>query len=939
MASQSHRSNGPRGTLRRRDRRNPVHRVDCLGASRRRTRLVMATGAYMISSSTIHVSAGYSWIAILLDKLRLSLRYRLRLPEIDDVRNPLIAHAAIGSPGRARLFKGARAVRRILVAFGIVVLMMGANSAFAQTQTCEILTGGTAGQGMGVSPTYLANQDGRANEGCTILITLNANGSIVTTNPNPVPSYDNGLDDNLIGVVNNTAQTITALQLTSATVPIFGLEDDGICAGPPGWTFSPLGPNPNCAIATDPNRYGPAGINYTIFNANSGIVNFGNGGIPPNGNAFFSLEGGNLTKIVVVVLPGLAITKQVSVVGGGAALPGGQLDYLVRVTNPSTSPATSVVITDDLNSAGAGRLTFVNPAATMNGSTAGVTVVGSVLTANYSAVNGPLQPGQSIDVRFRAQIAAGLPAGTTLTNTAVVTWNNPPQTASASVSVAIGGVPGVGTLNGTAWLDANFNKIPDPGEPLLQGWTIELFRNGVQMQSVLTDVNGVYRFAGVPPTDGTSNRYEVRFTAPGAGPNTAKLGKADSAFTNLLQRITNIAVPSGSNLQNLNLPIGPNGVVYNSMTRAPIAGVTLNMLRAGSPTPLPATCFDDPAQQGQITQAGGYYRFDLNFSDPACSGGGSYLIVVTAPTSNYVAGESLVIPPASDASTAPYSVPTCPADVLPAIPYCEAQASEFAPPPSVPARSAGTLYYLNLTLDGTAVPGSNQIYNNHIPLDPQLAGAFSITKTTPLLNVTRGQLVPYTITINNVIGASLQGEQVVDFYPAGFRYIRGSARVDGQPAEPTVTARELVWNGLNFGNSDHRTIVLLLAVGAGVGEGEFVNRAQVIDGLTGRPLSGEASARVRVVPDQMFDCTDVYGKVFNDVNRNGVQDNGEEGLPGVRVVTATGLQATTDQYGRFHITCAITPNEDRGSNFVLKLDDRTLPSGFRMSTDQVQIKR
>jgi uncharacterized repeat protein (TIGR01451 family) len=245
---------------------------------------------------------------------------------------------------------------------------------------------------------------------------------------------------------------------------------------------------------------------------------------------------------------------------------------------------------------------------------------------------------------------------------------------------------------------------------------------------------------------------------------------------------------------------------------------------------------------------------------------------------------------------------------------------------------------LNLTADGSAVPGSSQIYNNHIPLDPQLAGAFSITKTTPLVNVTRGQLVPYTITISNAIGASLQGEQVVDRYPAGFRYVPGSARLDGVPSEPKVAAGQLVWNGLNFGSST-RTIVLLLAVGAGVSEGEFVNRAQVIDGLTGKPLSGEATARVRVVPDQTFDCTDVFGKVFNDVNRNGVQDNGEDGLPGVRVVTATGLEATTDQYGRFHITCAITPNGDRGSNFVLKLDDRTLPSGFRMSTDQVQVKR
>jgi uncharacterized repeat protein (TIGR01451 family) len=568
----------------------------------------------------------------------------------------------------------------------------------------------------------------------------------------------------------------------------------------------------------------------------------------------------------------------------------------------------------------------------MNGSAAGVTIAGSLLTANYSAVNGPLQPGQSIDVRFRVQIAPGLPAGTRLTNTAVVTWNNPPQTASASVSIDIGGVPGSGSLNGTAWLDANFNKIADAGEPLLQGWTVGLYLNGALVQSVLTDVNGVYRFSSVPPTDGTANRYELRFTAPGAGPNTAKLGKADSAFTNGLQGITNIAVPSGSNLQNLNLPIGPNGVVYNSITRAPIAGATLKMLHGSAP--LPATCFDDPAQQGQITQAGGYYRFDLNFSDPGCPSGSSYLIVVTAPGSNYVAGVSLLIPP----TTGPYSVSTCPQDALPAIPYCEAQASEFAPPLSVPARSVGTQYYLNLTLDGSAVPGSSQIYNNHIPLDPQLAGAFSITKTTPLVNVTRGQLVPYTITISNAIGGSLQGEQVVDRYPAGFRYVPGSARLDGAPSEPKVAAGQLVWNGLNFGSST-RTIVLLLAVGAGVGEGEFVNRAQVVDGLTGKPLSGEATARVRVVPDQTFDCTDVYGKVFNDVNRNGMQDNGEEGLPGVRVVTATGLEATTDQYGRFHITCAITPNEDRGSNFVMKLDDRTLPSGFRMSTDQVQIKR
>jgi uncharacterized repeat protein (TIGR01451 family) len=575
----------------------------------------------------------------------------------------------------------------------------------------------------------------------------------------------------------------------------------------------------------------------------------------------------------------------------------------------------------------------------MNGATTGVTVAGSVLTANYSTSNGPLQPGQSIDVKFRVQIAAGLATGTTLTNTGVVTWNTPQQSASASVSIDIGGTPGSGMLNGTVWHDANFNKIVDPGEPLLQGWTVGLYHSGVLLQSAVTDVNGVYHFTGIAPTNG-SDRYELRFTAPGAGPNTAKLGKADSAFTNNLQQITDIVVPSGSNLQNLNLPIGPNGVVYNSMSRTPIAGATLTMLGAGSA--LPASCFDDPAQQNQVTLTPGYYRFDINFSDPACPSGGRYLIQVTAPGASYVAGESKLIPATTDQATAPFSVPACPGsvnDALPAVPYCEAQASEFAPPPSVAARSAGTKYYLNLGLDGSQVPGSSQIFNNHIAIDPQLAGTVAITKTTPLRNVTVGQLVPYVITVTNLASLQLTGVSVVDRMPPGFTYVKRSAELDGVPTEPTVTGRVLSWNNLTITTNQVRTLKLLLAVGAGVTQGEYVNSAQAVNNPSGTALSGQATATVEVAPDPTFDCTDVFGKVFNDLNRNGVQDEGEPGLAGVRVVTPQGLVAKTDQFGRYHITCAIVPDENRGSNFVLKVDDRSLPSGFRMSTDPIEIKR
>jgi len=650
------------------------------------------------------------------------------------------------------------------------------------------------------------------------------------------------------------------------------------------------------------------------------------------------------TVVVVGDLQTLGIVKQVAVVGGGPALAGATLEYTVEVTNIGTLPAFAVVIRDDIAVPQAGYLEFVPASWTMNGAAAGVTVVDSLLTADYSTANGPLQPGRSVLLRFRAVLNANLAIGTRVTNTATVYWNDPVQTASASVSIDVGGIVGVGILNGTAWHDANFNKVIDVNERRLEDWAVELYRNDGLIQTALTDANGVYQISGVAPNYATADRYELRFVAPGAGPNTAKLGRADSIFTNELQRIADIVIQSGDNLQNLNLPIEPNGVVYNTMTRTPIAGATLRLLQAGSRAALPASCFYDPAQQGQVTLASGYYRFDISFSDPACASGGNYLLDVAAPPAGYVAGYSELIPPTSGPATGPFSVPACPGSANDAIPataqHCEVQTFEFAPAASLPLRSVGTNYHVHLTLDDGFVPGSSQIFNNHIPIDPQLLAALAITKTTPTVNVTRGQLVPYTITVRNTGERPLlEGVQIVDRFPAGFRYVEGSARIDGVATEPELAGRELTWSDLTIDIGQVRTLMLLLAVGAGVGEGEFVNRAQAEFEVTNVALSGEATATVRVVPDPTFDCTDVTGKVFDDRNRDGLQQAGEAGLANVRLVTARGLVATTDAYGRYHITCATTPIEGRGSNFVLKLDDRTLPSGYRPSTDQVRVQR
>jgi hypothetical protein len=163
--------------------------------------------------------------------------------------------------------------------------------------------------------------------------------------------------------------------------------------------------------------------------------------------------------------------------------------------------------------------------------------------------------------------------------------------------------------------------------------------------------------------------------------------------------------------------------------------------------------------------------------------------------------------------------------------------------------------------------------------------------------------------------------------------------MDGQKLEPVMNKRQLIWNIPPLSSKTNHTMTFLMIVGSGVSEGEYVNRAQVINNLTNGIASGGASATVRVTPDPDFDCTDIIGKVFDDDNANGFADPGEKGLPGVRTVTARGLIATTDEYGRFHIDCAAVPDEDRGSNFILKLDERSLPSGYRLTTENPRVQR
>ncbi|WP_237049588.1 OmpA family protein [Solilutibacter oculi] len=65
----------------------------------------------------------------------------------------------------------------------------------------------------------------------------------------------------------------------------------------------------------------------------------------------------------------------------------------------------------------------------------------------------------------------------------------------------------------------------------------------------------------------------------------------------------------------------------------------------------------------------------------------------------------------------------------------------------------------------------------------------------------------------------------------------------------------------------------------------------------------------------------------------------ERGIPGVRIASVEGLVVETDQFGRYHIAGIAGGPQERGRNFILKVDPATLPPGSTMTTDNPLLRR
>ena len=79
----------------------------------------------------------------------------------------------------------------------------------------------------------------------------------------------------------------------------------------------------------------------------------------------------------------------------------------------------------------------------------------------------------------------------------------------------------------------------------------------------------------------------------------------------------------------------------------------------------------------------------------------------------------------------------------------------------------------------------------------------------------------------------------------------------------------------------------------------------------------------------------VSGRVYVDLNENGQYDEGEIGVPGVKIMTSQGEVVTTDTYGRYHIIISGQPK----GGYMLKLDKKSLASGYVIVTENPKVIR
>ncbi|MDB5857406.1 MAG: hypothetical protein JWQ76_1095, partial [Ramlibacter sp.] len=212
-----------------------------------------------------------------------------------------------------------------------------------------------------------------------------------------------------------------------------------------------------------------------------------------------------------------------------------------------------------------------------------------------------------------------------------------------------------------------------------------------------------------------------------------------------------------------------------------------------------------------------------------------------------------------------------------------------------------------------------------IPLDPGAIGEVNIVKSAGKAVVAIGDFVPYHLSITNRGAFSLPGVLIADRLPLGFRYQKGSARLnDAVLADPQVSAdgRGLQFALGTLAPSAAVAVHYVAAVAAGAQPGQAENTAQA----AGRVTSNIAKAFVQVREDLNRSYAILAGRVTvaQSCDVDARVAGAVQGLAGVRVLLEDGTFIATDADGNWHA------DNIRPGTHVVQLDTTTLPQGVEL---------
>jgi len=217
--------------------------------------------------------------------------------------------------------------------------------------------------------------------------------------------------------------------------------------------------------------------------------------------------------------------------------------------------------------------------------------------------------------------------------------------------------------------------------------------------------------------------------------------------------------------------------------------------------------------------------------------------------------------------------------------------------------------------------------------------ALVVTKESDVKSAELGDYVSYIINITNNGNATAYDVQLKDALPRGFDYVENSVRVSpttdidinqAQTTEFKADGKYQVLNLGNMANGESKKITYRVLVGASSLGGDGINRAiAVANNEQGQSLvSREAQWKIDVERGVMNTDGIIVGKVYHDINRDGIQqkEDGELGVAGVRIYMENGNFIVTDPEGKYNFYGV------SAKTHVLKVDRTTIPRETELVT-------